>query len=139
MSRIVEWSIDLSTATPVESAQDALRILHDPESIGTVFRVHTPGEKSVEVDLLDPENPKVMPDHDLTTIHLGRPYRLRRDVASKSGSGDGAFAGEIVTPIRVIVPRRITGPRWIGVVGRGETVAREVVIPALDYLMGVTI
>ncbi len=139
VSRIVEWSIDLDTPTPVGAALQAMLILRDPASIGTVFRVHTPGQKSVEVDLLEPENPKLSPNFDLTTVQLGRPYRLLRDVESKSGTGAGASAGEIVTPIRRVHPARITGPRWIGVVARGETVAREVVIPGVDWLSEVTI
>jgi hypothetical protein len=139
VSRIVEWSIDLDSPTPVEAALQAMVILRDPASIGTVFRVHTPEEKSVEVDLLKPENPKLSPDFDLTNVQLGRPYRLLRDVESKSGTGAGATAGEIVTPVRRVHPARITGPRWIGVVARGETVAREVVIPGREWLAAVTI
>ncbi len=51
MRYLVEWSIDIWAASPLEAAREALKIQRDPDSIATVFNIIDEDGESVDVDL----------------------------------------------------------------------------------------
>lgn len=53
----IEWSIDLEAAAPREAAQEALKIMRDPFSLATVFRVYDEDGNPIQVDLEEAQEP----------------------------------------------------------------------------------
>jgi len=47
----IEWTIDLEASTPEEAAREALKIMRDPESAATCFKVYDEDGNPVQIDL----------------------------------------------------------------------------------------
>jgi hypothetical protein len=133
--RTVIWSISLISTSPADAAIQALEAHRDPVSFATVFTVYEPDGSSMKIDVRDPDRPVTLDREPLyTSIQVGQPYRLARDLENADGNGVMARAGQLVTPIRALHCKDSPIQRWVAVVPRGSVAAEEVIIPSRAWL-----
>ena len=136
--RTVIWSIGLLSTSPADAAIQALEAQREPASYATVFTVYEPDGSSMKIDVRDIDRPVTLDREPLyTSIQVGQPYRLARDLENADGNGIVARAGQLVTPVRAIHGKDSPVQRWVAVVPRGTTTAQEVIIPSRAWLSAV--
>ncbi len=136
--RTVIWSIGLLSTSPADAAIQALEAHRDPDSFATVFTVYEPDGSSLKIDVRDPCQPVSLDREPLyTSIQVGQPYRLARDLQNADGKGIVAKAGQLVTPIRALHSKDSPIQRWVAVVPRGGVAAEEVIIPSRAWLSAI--
>ncbi len=79
---LISWTIELDANSPLEAARAAHRIMLDPQSRGTVFKVLAEGcDKEVDIDL-DSEDPEITKIGTFQNGESGNIFEVEREVFS---------------------------------------------------------